>query len=280
MSRITSGKLRLDVQPLNPVGVHRGGARHGAAGGRGQGHPPAARRSTRWPGRSSGDPSRLQQVVWNLLSNAIKFTPRDGRVEVTLRRVNSPRRDRGRRHRHRHPAGVPAARLRPLPAGATRSTTRAHGGLGLGLSIVKHLVELHGGTVRAASPGEGQGATFTVSLPLAVRTGSASGRASAGAGCRAHRVGASRRRTCRASRCWSSTTRRTRATSSTRVLRSAGREVRDRELGRGGAGRGRASRPARAGERHRHARRRRIRAAATGARARPRARRRASRRSR
>src|SRR5262249_32156941 len=115
-------------------------------------------------GAVSGDPARLQQVVWNLLSNAVKFTPRGGPVEVRPARagpeVPATVRDTGQ--------GIPASflphlfeRFRQLDG----STTRAHGGLGLGLAIVRHLVELHGGTVRAASPGEGQGATFTVALP-------------------------------------------------------------------------------------------------------------------
>jgi len=111
-----------------------------------------------------GDPARLQQVVWNLLSNAIKFTPKGGRVQVRLERVNSHIEiavsDTG--------AGI---RGEFLPYAferfrqADQKTTRHHGGLGLGLAIVRHLVELHGGTVEADSPGEGQGATFVVKLP-------------------------------------------------------------------------------------------------------------------
>jgi signal transduction histidine kinase/ActR/RegA family two-component response regulator len=112
-----------------------------------------------------GDPRRLQQVVWNLLTNAIKFTPNGGEVVVKLERVNSRAeiivQDSG--------IGIEAGFL-PLVferfRQADASTTRSYGGLGLGLSIVKDLVELHGGTVRAHSDGEGQGATFTVSLPL------------------------------------------------------------------------------------------------------------------
>jgi CheY-like chemotaxis protein/two-component sensor histidine kinase len=112
-----------------------------------------------------GDPRGLQQVVWNLLTNAIKFTPNGGEVVVKLERVNSRAeiivQDSG--------IGIEAGFL-PLVferfRQADASTTRSYGGLGLGLSIVKDLVELHGGTVRAHSDGEGQGATFTVSLPL------------------------------------------------------------------------------------------------------------------
>src|SRR5690606_17563634 len=112
-------------------------------------------------GPVSGDPVRLQQVFWNLLSNAIKFTPKGGSVDVLLQRVNSHLevtvRDTG--------IGIPTEFL-PLVferfRQADSSTTRTFGGLGLGLSIVKSLVELHGGTVRAESEGEGKGAMFAV----------------------------------------------------------------------------------------------------------------------
>ncbi len=113
-----------------------------------------------------GDANRLRQVIWNLVSNAIKFTPENGRVEVGLKRVGSQAEikvsDNG--------AGIDQHFL-PFVFERFRqsdsSTTRAHGGLGLGLSIVRHLIELHGGTVTAESPGAGHGATFTVRLPLA-----------------------------------------------------------------------------------------------------------------
>ena len=111
-----------------------------------------------------GDPSRLQQVVWNLLSNAIKFTPAGGRVEIGLVRVAGAVEltvsDTGK--------GISAAFLPHVFdrfRQADSSTTRAHGGLGLGLAIVRHLVEQHGGTVEAASAGENRGARFTVRLP-------------------------------------------------------------------------------------------------------------------
>jgi CheY-like chemotaxis protein len=114
-----------------------------------------------------GDPGRLQQCFWNLLSNAIKFTPRGGRVQVTLERVNSHLEvcviDNGQGIK---PEFLPHVFERFRQADA--STTRRHGGLGLGLSIVKHLVELHGGTVRAKSAGEGLGATFCIEVPLMV----------------------------------------------------------------------------------------------------------------
>src|SRR5439155_8898943 len=112
-----------------------------------------------------GDPERLQQVIWNLLSNAVKFTPRGGRVTLALARVGDAVEvtvsDTGQ--------GIvfdllPYVfdRFRQGETGATRK----HGGLGIGLSLVRHLVELHGGTVRAESGGSGQGASFTVSLPV------------------------------------------------------------------------------------------------------------------
>jgi signal transduction histidine kinase/ActR/RegA family two-component response regulator len=116
--------------------------------------------------RVSGDADRLQQVVWNLLSNAIKFAPKGGRVEVRLERVNSQVEitvaDNGKGI---NPKFLPYVfdRFRQEEGGASRR----QGGLGLGLSIVRHLVELHGGTVRAASKGLGKGATFTVVLPMA-----------------------------------------------------------------------------------------------------------------
>ena len=120
-------------------------------------------------GMVHGDAERLQQVFWNLLSNAIKFTGRQGRVDVTLERVDS---------RAVVTVSDTGIGIRPdvLPViferfrQADRSITRAHGGLGLGLAIVKQLVELHGGTVTAASPGEGQGAAFTVTIPLTLRS--------------------------------------------------------------------------------------------------------------
>jgi CheY-like chemotaxis protein len=116
-------------------------------------------------GLAQVDPNRLQQVVWNLLSNAVKFTPGGGEVEVRLEReatrisITVADTDEGI-----EPEFLPFVfdRFRQLEG----HTTRAHGGLGLGLAIVRHLVELHGGTVSAASPGKERGATFTVTLPL------------------------------------------------------------------------------------------------------------------
>ncbi|MBW4576560.1 MAG: PAS domain S-box protein [Aphanothece sp. CMT-3BRIN-NPC111] len=116
-------------------------------------------------GLISGDSERLQQVVWNLLSNAIKFTPKEGRVEVRLECAGSYAqiqvKDTGK--------GISAEFLPYVFEQfrqADSSMTRSYGGLGLGLAIVRQLVELHGGTVQAESEGEGQGATFTVKLPL------------------------------------------------------------------------------------------------------------------
>ncbi|HEY9835792.1 MAG TPA: HAMP domain-containing sensor histidine kinase, partial [Vampirovibrionales bacterium] len=112
----------------------------------------------------AGDPVRLQQVVWNLLSNAIKFTPMGGRVDVVLQgdrtRAQIIVRDTG--------SGIAPEFLPYLFERfrqADSAITRSHGGLGMGLAIVRHLVELHGGTIAAESPGLGQGATFIVTLP-------------------------------------------------------------------------------------------------------------------
>jgi CheY-like chemotaxis protein len=166
MSRIISGKVRLDVQrvELQPVIEAAVQAIRPASEAKG-----IRLQVTLDPiaGPVKGDPSRLQQVVWNLLSNAVKFTPKGGRVQLFLERVNSHLEivvsDTGE--------GIPPEflphvfdRFRQADA----STTRRHGGLGLGLSIVKQLAELHGGTVRAKSPGEGKGSTFMVMLPLLV----------------------------------------------------------------------------------------------------------------
>jgi PAS domain S-box-containing protein len=165
MSRIISGKVRLEVQrtDLAPiidaaVDVVRPSAEAKGIRLRKILDPDA--------GPVSGDPTRLQQIIWNLLTNAIKFTPKGGKVDILLERVNS--------HLEItvHDSGIG---IKPefLPAvfdrfrQADSTTSRSYGGLGLGLSIVKHLVELHGGTVRAKSPGEGKGSTFIVSLSMA-----------------------------------------------------------------------------------------------------------------
>jgi signal transduction histidine kinase/ActR/RegA family two-component response regulator len=165
MSRIISGKVRLDVQAVDLAEVVNAAVESVRPSADAKG---ITLRKVLDPlaGPVSGDPNRLQQVVWNLLSNALKFTPRGGKVSVLLERVNSHLEvtvvDTG--------AGISPAFLPHVFERfrqADGSTTRSAGGLGLGLSIVKQLVELHGGTVRAKSAGEGQGATFTVMLPLA-----------------------------------------------------------------------------------------------------------------
>jgi PAS domain S-box-containing protein len=164
VSRIIQGKLRLNARPIELVCVIEAAidiVRPAAEAKEIQLHSeldPAA-------GLVAGDSDRLQQVVWNLLSNAIKFTPKRGRVDVRLSRVNShieiTVKDTGQGIK---PEFVPYVfdRFRQ----ADNSITRSYTGLGLGLAIVRHLVELHGGTARAESLGEGQGATFTVKLPL------------------------------------------------------------------------------------------------------------------
>jgi PAS domain S-box-containing protein len=164
VSRIITGQLRFDAEPADlrrVVDEAVDTVRHAAAA------KSIALRTDFDPGVPPvmGDPRRLQQVVWNLLLNAVKFTPIGGEVRARLWRAGAHARltvtDTG-------------AGIRPdfLPHVFDRfrqgdqSTTRVHGGLGLGLSIVRHLVELHGGTVTAASEGEGRGSTFTVELPL------------------------------------------------------------------------------------------------------------------
>lgn len=166
MSRIVSGKIRLDVQRVDLISIVQ--AAVDAV------RPAAEAKGIRLhtildplPAPMAGDPGRLQQVLWNLLSNAVKFTPKGGRVQVLLERINSHIEisvsDTGQGIR---PEFLPHVfeRFRQEDA----STTREHGGLGLGLGIAKNLVELHGGSIRAHSPGEGQGATFIVTLPLTV----------------------------------------------------------------------------------------------------------------
>ena len=166
MSRIISGKVRLDVQrldlkPVVEAAIETVRAAAAAKGIRLQ----AVLDPTARP--VSGDPNRLQQIFWNLLSNAIKFTPKAGRVQVILERVNS----------HLEVSVIdngPGIAPEFLPflfdrfRQADSSITRQHGGLGLGLAIVKQLVELHGGNVRVRSGGAETGSTFVVSLPLTV----------------------------------------------------------------------------------------------------------------
>jgi two-component system, chemotaxis family, sensor kinase Cph1 len=165
VSRIISGKMRLDVQPVEPLEVVEAALAtvQPAAAAKGIRVQPILDPNA---GPVMGDPSRLQQVLWNLLTNAVKFTPRDGRIQVRLQRVESSIEiavaDSGSGIR---PEFLPFVfdRFRQ----SNGAITRSHKGLGLGLSIVKHLVELHGGQVWVTSEGEGHGATFTVRLPIA-----------------------------------------------------------------------------------------------------------------
>ena len=170
VSRIVSGKLRVDIQPCELADVINAGVNvtRPAAEARG------ITLDVRLDPSASGawcDSVRIQQVVWNLVSNAVKFTPKGGRVEVTLSREQSSFQiqvsDTGQGI---SPELLPHVfdRFRQ----ADSSTRRRFAGLGLGLSIVKYIVEAHGGTVEATSPGEGKGSTFTVRLPIrAVRIG-------------------------------------------------------------------------------------------------------------
>ncbi len=164
ISRIITGKLRLNVQPVELAPMIESvvdGVRP-AADAKGI-HLRIALDSPTSP--INGDPDRLQQIFWNLLTNAIKFTPKGGHVEVRLERIAShvefTINDTGQGI---DPELLPHVfdRFRQSDS----SSTRRHSGLGLGLAIVRQLVELHGGMVKAESPGEGEGATFKVILPL------------------------------------------------------------------------------------------------------------------
>ena len=166
VSNITKGKLRLDVQIIDLASILEAAVDTV--------RPSADAKAIRLQvvldpkaGPVAGDPNRLQQIVWNLLSNAIKFTPKEGRVQLRLERINSHIEitvsDTG--------AGIAPdflpyvfERFRQADASASRKQS----GLGLGLAIVRHLVELHGGTVHVDSAGEDQGTTFTVRLPLMI----------------------------------------------------------------------------------------------------------------
>jgi CheY-like chemotaxis protein len=162
-SRIISGKVRLDMQPVELVSVIDAAL---------ESVRPAADAKTieiesrldPEAGAVVGDPGRLQQIFWNVLSNAIKFTPEKGRVRLELKqaggRVTVVVSDTGIGI---EPEFLPHVFERFRQADG--STTRRYGGLGLGLALTRHLVELHGGTIRATSPGESQGATFTIALP-------------------------------------------------------------------------------------------------------------------
>jgi CheY-like chemotaxis protein len=166
VSRIVTGKMRLDVRPVDLRAVVEAALDVV--------RPAAEAKQIRLQAvldpsalGVAGDPDRLQQVVWNLLINAVKFTPREGRIQVHLQRVNSHVEiqvsDSGQGIA---PDVLPHVFERFQQGDST--STRRHTGLGLGLALVRHLVELHGGTVEASSAGEGKGATFTVRLPVAI----------------------------------------------------------------------------------------------------------------
>jgi len=166
ISRIVSGKIRLNVQSVDFPDIVRSAIDAVAPAAEAKGVRLEAVLDPRAK-PISGDPERLQQVLWNLLSNAVKFTNRGGRVQVRLQRVNSHVEvnvsDTG--------VGIPPEflphvfeRFRQADAGMARE----RGGLGLGLSIARQLIEMHGGTIEASSGGVGQGATFRMKLPLMI----------------------------------------------------------------------------------------------------------------
>jgi PAS domain S-box-containing protein len=164
MNRIVSGKVRLDLQPTDVAAVVEAAVESVRPQAEGKA---LALRVAHAPldAPLSLDPHRIQQVVWNLLANAVKFTPRGGAIDVALARVDRhveiAVRDTG--------IGIDAQFLPQVFdrfRQADASTTRSHGGLGLGLSIAKQLVELHGGTLHASSDGPGRGATFVARLPI------------------------------------------------------------------------------------------------------------------
>ena len=167
ISRIESGQMRFDVQPINPAEIVRAAVESMS--------PAAEAKSieiqTVIDPRAStivGDSHRLQQAVWNLLSNAIKFTPKDGKVQVRLERINSHLEivvaDNGQ--------GIDQRAIDNVFDRFWQGTSRVSGenGMGLGLSIVKHIVSLHGGSVTAHSEGLGKGSVFVIRLPVPVTT--------------------------------------------------------------------------------------------------------------
>lgn len=186
VSRILRGKLSLTVSPVNLASTIQAAIETVRLAAEAK----SIQIETRLDpinGKISGDPTRLQQVIWNLLSNAVKFTPAGGRVEVQLEQIIndcSPYIAEAAAPSSHSPFPIPHhAQITVSDTGkgispeflphvfdyfrqADSATTRQFGGLGLGLAIVRHLVELHGGTIEVDSPGEGLGATFTVRLPL------------------------------------------------------------------------------------------------------------------
>jgi PAS domain S-box-containing protein len=164
VSRIISGKLRLDVRTVDLISIVNAAIDSVRPAVEAKGIQLQTMLDAE-TGPISGDADRLQQIVWNLLTNAVKFTPKGGEIQVKVQRIDS----------HAEivvtDSGV-GIRKEFLPyvfdrfRQADASTTRIHGGLGLGLSIVRQLVDLHGGSVNVHSEGEGQGATFTITLPF------------------------------------------------------------------------------------------------------------------
>ena len=166
LSRIMTGKLRIDLREISFGSVVEAAVDSARPAAEAKGIRLKAMVDTTQD-VVNADGARLQQVVWNLLTNAIKFTPKGGQVQVLLRRVNSHLElsvsDNG--------IGISASYLPQVFdrfSQSDSSTTRSFGGLGLGLAICKQLVELHGGSIQAASEGEGLGATFSVELPLSI----------------------------------------------------------------------------------------------------------------
>ena len=166
ISRIVAGKLRLNMQradfrsavnaAVDVVRPQVDAKKFAAGAGLGTG-----------PAMVQGDPERLQQVVWNLLSNAVKFTPSEGRMRVELAGCDGQLEPRASPTPARVSVPRSAQRVRSLLASRQHDATRSHGGLGIGLALVRHVVESHGGNVAAESEGEGKGSRFIVRLPLA-----------------------------------------------------------------------------------------------------------------
>jgi signal transduction histidine kinase/CheY-like chemotaxis protein len=164
VSRIITGNLYIDLHPTEVVPVVKNAINVVRPTADAKGIRIEAQIDNS-PVTVAGDANRLQQVIWNLLSNAVKFTNNGGRVQVKISQANSAVEisvtDTGQGITREF---LPYVFDRFSQADST--TTRHHGGLGLGLAIARHLVEIHGGTIRAQSRGEGEGATFTITLPL------------------------------------------------------------------------------------------------------------------
>jgi PAS domain S-box-containing protein len=166
MNRIMTGKLHLDIRSVQLAAVIESALSTLKPAAEAKGIRLQTTLATN-VAPIRGDPTRLQQVIWNLISNAVKFTPKGGKIQVLLERINS---------HIEISVGDTGIGIKPdfLPhvferfRQADSSTSRRHGGLGLGLAIAKQIVELHGGSISAESRGEGQGSTFHVSLPISI----------------------------------------------------------------------------------------------------------------